>query len=94
MKRYGLSRKEWVRLARAQSNVCGVCDRLPASERLVVDHEHRVGWAKLPAAERKMYVRGLCCQYCNHYVVGRLTLDKAKRVVKFLEAYERRKGER
>jgi hypothetical protein len=49
------------------------------------------GWKKMPAEERKKYVRGLLCWFCNHYYVGRaITVEKASRVVLYLQNYEKK----
>lgn len=93
LKRYGLSAEEWQGILKAQGGVCGICGLVPRNKttgaiRFVVDHEHVRGWKKLPPEERKMWVRGLVCFWCNFTYLGRgITLAKARNVVKYLERY-------
>lgn len=72
--------EDWKRMLVNQGGGCGVCGRvaeeLPIPKRgdcpyLNIDHEHVRGWKMLMPAERRMYVRGLCCTRCNHYVLTR-----------------------
>lgn len=89
--KYGLSEQEWLALLERQGGVCAVCGKVPSTGRLCTDHEHVRGWKKLPPEERKKYVRGILCFFCNHYYVGRsITVEKARRVVSYLQAYEER----
>lgn len=92
LKRYGLSASEWFAIARRQGFVCAVCRKLPENGRLCTDHEHVKGWKRMPPDQRKRYVRGLLCYFCNHYYVGRaITVEKAANVLSFLKAHEIRK---
>jgi len=91
LKKYGMTEREWKRMLTEQGNVCAVCKRIPDNGRLCTDHEHVKGWKKMPPEERKKYVRGMLCFFCNHYYVGRaITLAKAEAVVEFLRKYEGR----
>lgn len=93
--KYGLSLAEWQALAEGQGHRCYVCQKVPEKGRLCIDHEHVKGWKKLSAANRKMYVRGLLCWFCNHYYVSRsITPAKASRVVEYLNRYEAGKASR
>lgn len=59
---YGLTVEQYDELLLRQSGCCAICER-DASEfkiRLAVDHDHTTG-----------EVRGLCCNNCNHRIVGR-----------------------
>lgn len=96
LKRYGLTVDEWRALLAAQNGVCYVCRKEPSSGTLCIDHDHAPKWKTRPPEVRKTYVRGLLCWFCNKHYVGRaITIAKAKRVVEYLEAYERKqaKGE-
>lgn len=91
LRKYGLTRKEWVAIARRQGWVCFVCRKLPQNGRLCTDHEHVKGWKKMPPDERKRHVRGLLCFWCNSAYVGRaITLEKARNVALFLEQHRDR----
>lgn len=71
--KYGLRDIDWLALAANQKYVCAVCKKLPPSGRLCIDHEHVKGYRKMPAAEKRKYVRGLLCSYCNRFLVGKNT---------------------
>ncbi len=87
-KKYGMTVESWLELLRAQGGTCYICQRVPKSGRLCVDHEHVRGWRKMPPEQRRLYVRGLCCHFCNHYYLARgITVAKAQRVVEYLASY-------
>ena len=91
--KYGLSRGDWLQLLADQGWVCAVC--LKDKNRWNTDHEHVAGWAKMPPEERKRYVRGVLCWFCNHKVVGSLRgAETAERIARYFEAYEQRRDAR
>lgn len=93
LRRYGLTKQEWLDLLQAQGGACAVCRKVPPNGRLCTDHEHVKGWKKMKPHLRKLYVRGMLCFFCNHYYVGRaISVEKARNVLGFLETYERRKA--
>lgn len=78
-------------MAEQQGWACYVCRQVPKKGRLCIDHFHVRGWKKMPAEQRKRYVRGLLCWTCNHYYLGRgITTAKARRVVQYLESFEQK----
>lgn len=86
--KYGLSSGNFWFIAKRQNYVCAVCRCLPKTGRLCIDHEHIRGWSKLEPGERRRYVRGLLCWNCNYRFLARgMTVDRAKNVVDYLEAY-------
>lgn len=88
LRRYGLTAAEWRAILRAQGGVCAVCRKVPASGRMNTDHEHVKGWRKLPPSERRRYVRGILCPWCNGKLLGwRVTLAKAEALVLYLRNY-------
>lgn len=90
--KYGLSLEEWLVMADAQGHVCYICQLEPVKGRLALDHEHVKFWKKLAPEHRKLFVRGLLCFFCNFRILGRgMTLEKAKRVVSYLEQYSLRR---
>jgi len=93
LKNYGLTYRSWRTMLMKQRGVCGICSRVPVSSgRLVVDHEHVPGWRKMPSAKRALYVRGLLCSTCNHYILTRwATPAKLRAGAEFLERYMKRK---
>ena len=93
LRKYGLTLQAWQAILRAQGGACAVCRQVPKTGRLVTDHEHVKGWKKMPPEQRKLYVRGLLCWWCNHAYLGRgITLYKARGVVAYLMAYKKRRG--
>jgi hypothetical protein len=94
LRKYGLTSAEWLAIAARQGNVCAVCKKLPPNGRLCTDHDHVKGWKKKKPEERKRWVRGLLCYFCNHYYVGRaITPQKAKNVYRYLKAHAERLNE-
>lgn len=92
LRKYGLDEQEWLALLAAQGNVCAVCRKVPENGRLCTDHEHCKGWKHAPPEERKKWVRGMLCYFCNHWYVGRaITVTKAENVLTYLKAFEQRR---
>lgn len=91
--RYGLSREEWRALLKhdAQGNpVCACCGNILT--RSVIDHEHVRGWKTMPDEERKLYVRGIVCPSCNHFVLTRYAdAKKHRQAAAFLDRYEKKR---
>jgi len=92
LRRYGITADEWLALLKAQGWRCPVCLKGGASTRWNTDHDHVPGWAKRPPEERRRYVRGILCAYCNHRRVNsRMPAAEARRIAEYLEAYETRR---
>lgn len=92
LKKYGLSLEQWKEMADKQGHKCYVCQIVPTKNRLCIDHEHVKGWKKKPPEERVLYVRGLLCWRCNTTYLGRgISIDRAKKVVSYLEEYQLRR---
>lgn len=93
LKKYGLSLDQWRMILQRQNGVCAICQKEPSTGRLCIDHEHVKGWKKKESHERRLFVRGLLCFFCNHYYVARgISIAKAQAVVAYLTEYEKRKG--
>jgi hypothetical protein len=90
--KYGLTADEWVAILDAQGGLCPVCLRVPPSGVMATDHFHERGWKKKPPHERKKYVRGICCVFCNrnllHYA---MTAAKAERIAEYLTEHDKRR---
>ena len=92
LKKYGLNMEDWNELATKQGHVCYVCKKLTSTGRLCIDHEHVKGWKKLPPEQRKIYVRGLLCWFCNSKYLSRgITVDKLRNGLRYLEEYHARR---
>lgn len=77
---YGITGEEYAALLKSQNGRCYICQRVPRSRRLAVDHDHETG-----------EVRGLLCsdneRGCNHAILGNIRdLAMAKRIVAYLES--------
>lgn len=92
LRRYGLDAFGWLELMAAQGWRCPVC-RKTTGVRWTTDHEHVPGWKRMPAEQRRRYVRGVLCSYCNHRRVNsRMPSAEARRIAAYLEAYEARRA--
>lgn len=63
---YGLTAEMYAALELFQGGRCAICQRLPKTKRLVVDHEHSTG-----------RIRGLLCIVCNKDLLGAAHHDPA-----------------
>ena len=70
---------EYNRLLAAQNNCCGLCGKHQSEFKvaLSVDHDHGTGKA-----------RGLLCNKCNRFEVGRHTLESARKMLAYFELYK------
>ena len=60
-RKYGLTLKQWERMARRTRGRCWICDRPPKpGKRHNTDHDHKT-----------KRVRGLLCFRCNYRLLGR-----------------------
>lgn len=73
---YGISIAQYQTMFSQQGGVCALCGRPPKRYRLAVEHDH--GPSKR--------VRGLTCQFCNRYLIGKNTAETAKKVLAYLES--------
>ncbi len=93
LRRYGLTADEWLALMKAQGWRCPVCLKSGAAVRWNTDHDHVPRWAARPPAERKRFVRGVLCAYCNfRRVNSRMPAVEAQRIADYLRRYEERRG--
>lgn len=74
-KTYGITLDEWNDKFKEQEGVCWICQTMPKSGILCVDHRHVPKYKKLPSEERAKEVRGLLCFSCNTGLHG---LEKRK----------------
>jgi ssDNA-binding Zn-finger/Zn-ribbon topoisomerase 1 len=87
---YGLTKKEWLEMFREQGYVCPICGR--GDRKMVTDHYHVRGWKNMEPKEKKKWVRGLLCMWCNYRILRTgITLEKLRNAVAYLEKWEARK---
>lgn len=75
---YGISEDEYLAMLAIQGGRCFICQRVPRSKRLAVDHDHETG-----------EVRGLLCadseRGCNHAILGNIKdVAMARRILLYL----------
>lgn len=75
---YGITIEDWEKMFKEQNGVCWICQTLPKSGILCVDHLHKKGYKKLESKEKKQYVRALICFQCNT-AFGRIERRKEPR---------------
>lgn len=89
LKKYGLSEQEWLSIFDAQGRKCLICEQ--TDKKWVIDHAHVKGFKKMSLEDRKKYVRGILCTYCNFRMLPKgMNLQKAKNIVSYLETFESR----
>lgn len=92
LRKYGLDEADFVTMVERQEGGCAICRLVPTKGRLNIDHEHVRGWKKMPPEKRKIYVRGLLCYMCNHYLMGRgSTMQKHINAAQFIRDYKVRR---
>ena len=90
LRKYGLDYAAWLSMLNSQNGVCAVCGKVPSSGMLVIDHFHAKGFRRMKAEQKRQHVRGLCCNYCNRWRVGKLDLTWAAAVLSYLEKHKNR----
>lgn len=91
LRRYGITAVEWLGLLAAQGWHCPVCLKR-TGVRWNTDHDHVPGWKHKAPEERRRYVRGVLCAFCNHRRVNsRMSAVEAGRIAAYLAAYEARR---
>jgi hypothetical protein len=91
LRRYGLTVLDWLGLLKDQGWRCPIC-RKAGAVKWNTDHDHVPGWKHKTPEERRRYVRGVLCAYCNHRRVNsRMSALEARRIAEYLAAYEARR---
>lgn len=92
LRRYGLTVDDWLGHLARQDWKCPVCRKAAGSVKLNTDHDHVPRWKSMTPAERRRYVRGVLCAYCNYRRVNsRMSAAEARRIADYLKAYETRR---
>lgn len=90
--KYGLTLREWQAMWDKQGRMCPICNKEPKTGKPTefnVDHKHVPKWKTMKPEERRKYVRGIVCQWCNRsYLAKAMTVKKAANIVIYLNAFE------
>lgn len=62
-KTYGITLEDFNTILNDQKGGCAVCGR--SEGRLCVDHIHILGFKKLQPEDKRKFIRGVVCFYCN-----------------------------
>lgn len=92
LRKYGITARDWTELYLAQRGRCPICRRMFSDKvRPVVDHLHVIRYKRRSPEEKRMYIRGLLCQYCNYRLLpNAMTRQRAVNIVKYLEKFEKK----
>ena len=74
-KNYGITINQFEAILAFQRGKCAICgkDLTAVDAKPNVDHDHRT-----------RILRGIVCNYCNHWVIGNLSLKQARAVADYL----------
>jgi len=75
---YGLTPWMVVEMYAEQGGKCAICTNDLHEKNWVIDHKHVRNYKKLSPEEKRKFVRGLVCIYCNWKVLGQI--ERAGRV--------------
>jgi hypothetical protein len=82
---------DWLVLIEAQGWKCPICEKR-TGVKWVTDHQHTPRWKHMEPAERKRFVRGILCSYCNHRRVhSHVDAAEAQRIADYFKRYEDRR---
>lgn len=91
LKKYGLTILDWREIVSRQGYCCPICKRI-LEKSTNIDHLHVQGWRRMKPENRKLWVRGVTCWWCNKSFLARgITLEKSRNTTSYLEAFERRR---
>ena len=90
LQKYGITLEEWVNMYERQGGRCAICGReFRDDQRVNTDHKHVPKWKSLPPEERKKYIRGLLCFFCNNKLLPKgATAEKLRSAADYLEKWE------
>jgi hypothetical protein len=90
LKKYGLSPEQWSELIASQGYACPICHRkFDEKVRPCIDHLHVRNYRRMKPEKKRMYIRGICCNFDNRRLLSKgMTLAKARAIVQYLEKFE------
>ncbi len=94
LRRYGLTLFDWAEILERQGWLCPICERHASRVKLNIDHEHVLGWKRLPPELRRLHVRGVLCAHCNWRVMMDPTppAGDLERLAAYVRDYEKRRA--
>lgn len=88
--KYGIDEEYWLATLERQGWKCPICLKR-AGVKWNIDHAHVPGWKKMAPAERRRFVRGILCAFCNHRRVNsNMSSNEAQRIADYFRDYEQR----
>lgn len=91
LKKYGLSLNDWKHIIEDQNYSCPICGNI-LCKTTNIDHFHVRHWNKMSAENRKKYVRGITCWYCNKNALYKgISPQKLQATLDYLMRFEMRK---
>jgi hypothetical protein len=100
LKRYGMTQEMWYILGDLVDWKCPICQReFTNTFRPVIDHEHGIkNWKKMKMEKKRLYVRGLVCNYCNRFRIPKKSkeltvIEIVANLLNYLEDYEMRSND-
>lgn len=77
--KYGISFEDYECMLLKQNESCAVCNKHYSlfKNSLHVDHNHKTD-----------RVRGLLCYYCNRRLIGKHTIESARKILEYLLKYD------
>lgn len=85
IKRYGITVRDKELMLEKQKYCCACCEKPFGGKKAYVDHEHCLGYSRLPPEEKRNYIRGLLCYICNKWLVAKNTRDTIGKVYFYLK---------
>ncbi len=94
LQKYGLTINLFLAIWEHQGRKCPICGKEPKTggrSEFNIDHEHVRGYANMSDEDRRFYVRGIVCQWCNRsYMAKHMTIEKAQNIILYLGEYNDR----
>lgn len=96
LRKYGLTIEMWYAILDSQGGKCPICTRKFTEElRPVIDHFHVRNFKKMKPEQKRKYIRGCPCNYCNRNRLPKGTKELSAAVItknswKYLKAFEDR----
>ncbi len=88
LKKYGMGQQDYLKLELMCDRTCPICCREFSEGKLVIDHEHVKGFKKMKDKDKRKYVRGLLCSYCNFRMIPKgMSAYKAYQIFRYLQKY-------